>query len=197
MTIGERLHILSDERPTHLAEQGYAMLHGKYWRKAMCASINVENKKQNRQKPPRSVGRIVGEILAGAALGLAVAVPVAYVTEIEFVDTGAHFVAFPVLVMIVIIFAPLYGLGSAVGVYLVGNIGKQTGPFLLTLGCGLLGGLVMLPMLFGAGMLARVLIVGVERIVAWTFWVLILLVPPIIATFGFDSSRRCKEPPSS
>jgi pyruvate formate lyase activating enzyme len=36
----------------------------------------------------------------------------------------------------------LYGLGSAVGVYLVGSRGKQTGSFLLTLAGGLIGGLV-------------------------------------------------------
>jgi hypothetical protein len=47
----------------------------------------------------------------------------------------------------------------------------------------------MLPMLFGAGMLSGVLIVGVERIVAWAFWVLVLVIPPLMATLGvqFDS----------
>ena len=42
----------------------------------MNKSINIENEKQTRQKPPLSVGRIVGEILAGTATGFAVALPV-------------------------------------------------------------------------------------------------------------------------
>ena len=163
----------------------------------MSESINVENKKQNHQKPPRSVGRISGEILAGTATGLAVALPVAYVTDIVLVDTKGHYVAFELLVMFVIVFPLLYGLASAVGVYLVGSIVKQTGSFLLTLGCGFLGGLIMLAMLPLAFFLSYVLIVGVEKIVAWSLWALVLLIPPIVAAYGFNLSRRCKEPPSS
>ena len=158
----------------------------------MSESINVENKKQNHQKPPRSVARIASEILAGTATGLAVALPVAYVTEIVLVDTKAHFVAFEFLVMFVIVFTLLYGLASAVGVYLLGKIGKQTGSFLLTLAGGFLGGLVMLVMLTPAYLLSGVLIVGVEKIVLWTLWVLILLSPPIFATIGFNLRRRYK-----
>ena len=83
MTIREALHILLFERLAGVAEQRNAMLHGKYERKAMCEPITAENNKQHHQKPPRNVGRIVGEILAGATAGLAIAVPVAYVTEIR------------------------------------------------------------------------------------------------------------------
>jgi len=158
----------------------------------MSESINVENKKQNHLKPPRSVGRIACEILAGTTTGLAVALPVAYVTDIVLVDTKSHFVEFEFLVMFVIVFTLLYGLASAVGVYLVGNIGKQTGSFLLTLGCGFLGGLVMLVMLPVLFVLSGVLIVGVERIVLWTLGVLVLLIPPIIATIVFNLRRRHK-----
>jgi len=158
--------------------------------KAMSESINVENKKQNHLKPPRSVIRIAGEILAGAAAGFAVAVPAAYVI-VAGVDNG-WVAGFEALVKMILVLPPVYVLGSAVGVYLVGNIGKQTGSFLLTLGCGLLGGLVMLVMLRVLSVLSGVLIVGVERIVLWTLGVLILLIPPIIATLGFNSSRRFK-----
>ena len=47
------------------------------------------------------------------------------------------------LTFFVIVFATLNGLGSAVGVYIVGTRGKQTGPFALTLVSGYVGGLVV------------------------------------------------------
>jgi hypothetical protein len=163
--------------------------------KVMSESINVENKKQNHLKPPRSAIRIAGEILAGAVAGFAVAVPAAYVIGAD-VDKGC-FAGFEALAKMILVLPPVYGLGSAVGVYLLGNIGKQTGSFLLTLGCGLLGGLVMLAMLLVLSVLSGVLIVGVERILLWTLGVLILLIPPIMATIGFNLRRRYKQPPSS
>jgi len=43
----------------------------------MDESITAEEKKQNRPKPPRSLGRIAGEIRGGMATGLAVALLVA------------------------------------------------------------------------------------------------------------------------
>jgi len=100
--------------------------------KVMSESINVENKKQNHQKPPRSLGRIACEILAGTALGL-VALRVVYRPVYElFADSFEGILGY--LLVYVFIFPPLYGLATAVGVYLVGNIGKQTGSFLATLG---------------------------------------------------------------
>ena len=48
----------------------------------MSESINVENKKQNHLKPPRSVIRIAGEILAGSAAGFAVALPALFAFSI-------------------------------------------------------------------------------------------------------------------
>jgi hypothetical protein len=160
----------------------------------MDESINVE-KKQNHLKPPLSRPRIACEILAGTATGLAVVPPV-YAICCLFVDKDEYAV-FEFLGMFVIVCPLLYGLASAVGVYLLGNIGKQTGSFLLTIGYGFLGGLVMLVMLPVLYMLALVLIVGVERIILWAFGVLILLIPPIITTIGFNSTSRYKEPPSS
>ncbi|MBL7188595.1 MAG: hypothetical protein ISS70_19900 [Phycisphaerae bacterium] len=47
--------------------------------KATNESINVENERQAHQKPPRSLRRIAGEILAGMATGVVVAVLVLYV----------------------------------------------------------------------------------------------------------------------
>jgi hypothetical protein len=162
----------------------------------MSESVNIENKKQNRQKPPLSVGRIVCEILAGAVAGFAVAFPLTYVTGIVLAGidekTGPVFIG-----LFFIVFPPLYGLASAVGVYLVGSRGNQTGSFLPALGCGFLGGFFMKVMLPQVGHLSGVLIVGVEKIVLWTICVLVLLIPPIVTTFVFNLTRRHKEQPSS
>ena len=171
----------------------------------MSESINIENKKQNHLKPPLSLARIAGEILAGAVAGLAVALPVAYVIGIVLLGTDLSAVpavpAVPAVlgfqVIFDLVFPPLYGLGSAVGVYLLGSRGKQTGSFLLTLAGGLVGGLVMLVMLPLALFLSSDYIVGVEKIVGWALVVLIPLIPPIFATIGFNLRRRYKEPPSS
>jgi hypothetical protein len=164
----------------------------------MFESINIENKKQR-------VARIACEILAGAVAGLAVAYPVAYVIGIVLVGKDLSAV-FGFQVIFDIVFPPLYGLGSAVGVYLVGSRGKQAGSFLPTLAGGLVGGIVMLVMLPFALFLSSDYIVevessdyivGVEKIVGWALVVLISLIPPIFATIGFNLRRRYKEPPSA
>ena len=163
----------------------------------MSESVNVENKKQNHLKPPRSLGRIAGEILAGAVAGLTVALPVAYVIGIVLLGTDLSAVpAVPAVlgfqVIFDLVFPPLYGLGSAVGVYLLGTRGKQTSSFLLTLAGGLVGGIVMLVMLPFALFLSSDYIVGVEKIVGWALVILIPLIPPIFAAFGFNLRRRYK-----
>ncbi|UCG57059.1 MAG: hypothetical protein JSU70_19615 [Phycisphaerales bacterium] len=151
----------------------------------------AEDKKQKRQKPPLSVGRIAREILAGTALGLA-ALLVAHVTATAF-DDGGCFGVFGFLAMFVLVFPPLNGLGSAVGVYFVGSRGKQTGSFPATLVGGFLGGLVAALLYLYASAAGNVMS-GIEKIV---LWVLISLIPPILATLGFNLTRRYKQPPSS
>ncbi len=168
----------------------------------MSESVTAENKEQNRQKPSLNLGRIACEILAGAVAGLAVALPVAYVIGIVLVGKGEPFFQ----VIFNMVFPLLYGLGSAVGVYLVGSRGKQTGSFLRTLAGGLVGGLVMLVMLplalfLSSDYIVEVessdYIVGVEKIVGWALVVLISLIPPIFATISFNLRRRYKEPASA
>jgi hypothetical protein len=149
----------------------------------MCESINIENKKQNRQKPPLSVGRIACEILAGTALGL-VALLLVYVAGIVLVEKGEYAV-FGFLAIFFIFFPPLYVLGSAIGVYLVGNKGKQTGSFVATLGFGFLGGLFMTVVLF----LFLIVLTQAERVLLAP----VLLFSPILATYGFNLRRRYKE----
>ncbi len=157
----------------------------------MGESINVENKGQVHQKPPLSAKKIACEILAGSALSV-VTLLVVYVTGVIVVDKGC-FAVFGFLAMFVFIFPPLNGVGSAVGVYLVGNRGNETGPFLATSGLGFLGALVMALLvffLFAAGDVMSVL----EKTVLWA---IVLLTAPIMATLGFNLTRRYKEPPSS
>ena len=159
----------------------------------MSESVSVENKEQAPQKPPRSLGRIAGEILAGTATGLAVELSVGSVIRIQF-DNGGQFGRLVGLGMFSLLFPTLYGLGSAVGVYLVGSIGKQSGSFFRTLGCGFLGGVLVI-MLF----------CQVHR-VEWLYCVpsmprgafepLVLLIPPLMATCAFNLTRRYKEPVS-
>ena len=98
----------------------------------------------------------------------------------------------------------VYGIAGAVGVYLLGTRGKQTGSFLPTLIGGFLGGLTMyftIPLALSISTSLRhstsYFIIGIERIVLWVLGVLILFIPPIIAFIGFNLRRRYKEPPLS
>ena len=164
----------------------------------MSESINVENKKQNRQKPPLSLPRIACEILAGTATGFIVALPVAYVSGVGvfFAFNEEKSCFGPVLTMLTIVFVLLilYGPACAIGVYLLGTRGRQTGLFLATLGFGLIGGFAMLFMLIPVTFLSAALIVGAENIVRWMLWILVSLIPPIMATLGFNLTRRYKKP---
>ncbi len=75
-------------------------------------------------------------------------------------------------------------LGSSIGVYLVGNIGNETGDFLATLGGGILGGLAGI-FIFTA------IIKDLDN------GAVVLVGPPIGATIGFNLTRRYKSPPAS
>ncbi len=173
----------------------------------MTESITAENKKQARQKPPLNVVRIAGEIIAGTATGATAAAlaylffyGVGYGVQIAGLDEEGCMPGLAILVIagIMYLVVPLaHGLASAVGVYLVGSRGDQTGLFLATLGFGLIGGFVMLVVLVPAAFLSAALIVGVENIVRWALWVLVSFIPPIFATLGFNLTRGYKEPSSS
>mgnify|MGYP001570995770 CR=1 FL=1 len=158
--------------------------------------INVENEKQARQKPPLSVGRIAGEMFAGMGVGFAAGLLGGF-GFLMMVHPGRGFDEGILALAASIFFAfpTVYGVASAVGVYLVGKRGKQTGSFLWTLGCGFAGVLV---------------IMGMRNVhsVDWLYWVpsvpdsafgllVLLILPPLMATCAFNSTRRYKEPPSS
>jgi len=157
----------------------------------MSESINVENKKQNHQKPPLSLVRITGEILAGIGMSFAVMMLVGFVESIVFfggIGDGETRIAF--MAMFSKVAPPVYGIAGAGGVYLLGSRGNQTGSLMVTLAFGFLAGLLKLAMLPLAKLLPEMLIV----ILFCSFGPLVLLVPPIVATIGFNLTRRYKEP---
>ena len=93
----------------------------------MSESVIIENKKQNTQKPPLNVGRIVGEILVGLILGI-VSLLLVLFTGFGLIGSNES-VGFLFLILFFAGCPLLYGIGCALGVYLVGSIGKQTGSF--------------------------------------------------------------------
>ncbi len=146
---------------------------------------HVARKEHAPQKPPLSVGRIAGEILVGAAVGFAAGLL-----------AGSGFLVLPVDNVLVasffFVFPTVYGAASPVGVYLVGRRGRQTGSLLSTLGCGFAGAMVVMVMHnvrhFG--------VLAVPRMPDVAFFALVLLVPPLVATYAFNSTRRYRAAPS-
>jgi len=160
----------------------------------MDESINVENEKRANQKPPLSVTRIACEILAGTAFWI-VPLLLVYGTGMIFngkgdsADSGTQLLGLYILGMFIFVFPLYYVIGSTVGVYLVGTRGNQTGSFPATLGFGFLGGLVM-TLLALYIWLGGVMMTVIEKIFIWK---LIVLIGPIMATFGFNLTRRYKD----
>jgi len=149
---------------------------------------DVENKAQRGEKPPLSGGRITGEILVGGVGGIVGGLGGG------FIGAGVAGEGYPDELVGGIIGGSIgYTLGSSIGVYLVGNIGNETGDFLATLGGGILGGL--------AGIFAITAIIKDYNVVVlsnfyWS-WAVVLVGPPIGATIGFNLTRRYKSPPAS
>lgn len=156
----------------------------------MDESIYTANKKQSRQKPPLSLYRIAGQILAGTILCIVVLV-VVYVILVklfglsDFTGSNVGIGEMGALVIFIIFFYPLYMIDSALGVYLVGTRGNQTGSFGVTLGFSFLGILVTF-LLFWKGLLS----LTEDKIVTLG---LILLIGPIMSTIGFNLTRKYKE----
>ena len=162
----------------------------------MDKSIDMKNEKQARQKPPRNLIRIAGEILAGAATSAALAYSSLYVVGYGAKSAGwggGQMDGLAVLGIICMVIPPVYVLGCAIGVYFIGRWGNQTGSLLATLGGSLLGLPVMGLLYFYIGA-AEDMMIGIEKIILWP---LVFLVVPCFATLGFNLTRRYKKPPSS
>ncbi len=157
----------------------------------MNESMVAESKKQGTQKPPLSWRRIAGEILAGTATAFAIELPVLYVVLVANKERfDGCFGSLAAAGIIVCGFPFVYGPASAVGVYLVGSRGKQTGSFQATLACGFLGGFAIL----SESRFQLLSSIGIEKAVLWAF---VLFTAPVLATLGFNLTRRYKGPPSS
>lgn len=131
-------------------------------------------------KPPLNQGKVFGELIAGTALGMAIGMGAAYIGASITYD-GTWFSDLPGALIGIML---AYPLGSALGVYLVGNIGSTTGSFSSALGAAY-GGLI----LGAAGAYALNRVSQSASVIAF------LAVPPLLATFSFNRSRRYKNPP--
>jgi len=135
-----------------------------------------------RSKPPLSVRRIVGEILAGGVGGVVVGVASFYATFALDLPGGK---CNPAVVYVAGIGLTL---GSSIGVYVVGNIGNETGSFLATLGGNIL-------LFFGASIilteygsdLGDNYIVNIAILLCY-----IAVAPPLFATIAFNLTRKYK-----
>ena len=156
----------------------------------MSESLTAKEKKQSGQNPPLNRRRIAGEIIVGIAVGFAAGLLGGFGFLLMPYDSGCFSGVLALATATGVVFPALYSTFSAVGVYLVGRRGKQTGSFLLTLGCGFAGWLI---------------ITGVYRLVHsfhwsnwlpfWAFVPLLLLIPPLLATLGFNLTRRYRNEP--
>ena len=153
---------------------------------ALILGFAVTGYAQEGEKPPLSKGRIAGEFFAGVAVGTATAVipfsllmllfplndstggPAGFLTSSSEVVTMCAYLCLPVG----------YAIGSATGVYLVGNRGNETGSFLLPL----IGSSLVV-----TGGLAATFLSG-----HWGFIPVILVGAPAVATIIFNSTRKYK-----
>ncbi|OYD16275.1 hypothetical protein CH333_03795 [candidate division WOR-3 bacterium JGI_Cruoil_03_44_89] len=143
-----------------------------------------ENNGQRELKPHLNAGRIAGEILAGALGGAGLGLVGLHGN----IYTGDEIPSLGFMGMVVTASVG-YIFGSAIGVYLVGNIGDETGSPGATLGGSSLG--------LAAGMLGYWVIGPVidgER--DFLDFAVFLIGSPIGATIGFNMTRRYKTPPT-
>ncbi len=157
----------------------------------------VGNIEQQYGKPPLSKERIVNEILAGGAGGVALGLVGMFVgaglgglfCDEDETDEDVSTLFFPVfdeeflcgLKFVLVGAIAGYALGTPVGVYLAGSTGDQTGSFL----SALIGSVAAL-----GGVLVASQGDMDQNIEEFMFWA----APPIFATIGFNLTRRYKSP---
>lgn len=166
----------------------------------LLASTNVESKRQQYEKPPLSVGRFAGEILAGGALGTVLSI-LGGKTGFEIGDALSEdpsprrgFII-PILTDaeiagLLVGLSVGWMLGNTTGVYAVGASGNVTGSFLATLGGSILGGLAGVVIIGGTGDTLSDYLPG-DAIVT-----LLFAAPAIGAVIGFNVTRRYESPPA-
>ena len=139
----------------------------------LLGETDVESGVPQLEKPPLSNGRIAGEIVVGGMGGFAAVLACWEVFEDP--DRDDDFGGFVGLILGEVI-------GSTLSVYLVGNIGNETGSFLATLGGSVLGA--------GVGV-ATSLVIGEPGAL------LLVWCPSIGATAVFNVTRRYDSPAES
>jgi hypothetical protein len=163
----------------------------------MCEPSNTEDDKKGHRKPPRSLARIGGEVLTGTATAAAFAFSSLYVVGFGAYSAGLGDGCMDGLMVLGIMaytVPPFYVLGCAIGVYLVGRIGSQTGSFLATLGGAFLGLPVMAVLYVFVWATKQYMTLGAEKIILYP---LVFVAAPSTATLCFNLTRRYKEPPPS
>lgn len=160
----------------------------------MPESLATEKKEQSGQKPPRSVGRIAGEVLSGTATAAALVYLSLYVVGYGANSAGLGNGCMDGLMILGIMayaVPPFYVLGCAIGIHFVGSRGNQTGSFMATLG-GVFLGLPVMALLYFYMHVAEDMMLGIEKMILWP---LIFLAPAIMATLCFNLTRRYRNEP--
>ena len=104
----------------------------------------MEETERKVGKPPISVWRIAGELLAGGLGGAGVGSLVLYAGVLSLERTSLDDFAALGFAMFIGLIGSVVGplLGSTIGVYLVGSLGDETGSLWITLGGSIIGVLV-------------------------------------------------------
>jgi MFS family permease len=138
----------------------------------------------DREGKKPSSSNIAGELLAGIAGGIITGFLPAYLFLYHYPTEGQSDGNLGLFLPALIYLPVGYSLGSAIGVYLVGNIGKETGSFLATLRGSLLTGLAVIVITFTLSSIYSgfFLIISIPSI-------LVLVIAPV---FIFNSTRRSK-----
>jgi hypothetical protein len=151
--------------------------------KAMDGSMIANNKERKHQRPPLSVVRIVVEISAALALELVVlyvfdvVILSSIIPESKPCPSGGFGILAAFLYIIPLLYVIVSAV-SAVAIYFVGSTDKQTGSFLATLVCSFMGGIFWVAFVF--------LFTEVPATPIYA------LITAIMATFGFNMTRRYK-----
>jgi hypothetical protein len=128
------------------------------------------------EKPPLNVGRVIAEILVGSILG------------------GVIGTLFPGgLTLLWLNFLSGFVGGSA-GIYFVGTRGNQTGSFLATWIGGILGILGAVTVSTVVGFASRILLRSALQRSLESVVIIIVFLPVLGATIGFNMTRRYKSP---
>ena len=139
---------------------------------------------QEGKKPPLNNSRIADKFLAGLAGGTVIALIPAFLF-ITYYPTKGQSDGNLGLFGIALMYLPVgYAIGSATGVYLVGNKSNETGSFLASL-CGSL--------LVGLGVLGAIFLFrGLLGFISVVFIPVVLFGEPIVAIIIFNRTRKYK-----